>query len=205
MRYWLVMPAAGASQRFGGVRPKQHRGLAGRPVLEAALQWFIDDARCAGIAVALDQDALADAALGGCLGAKVQTVAGGEQRCDSVLQALVALRSGLAADGWVVVHDAARACLSQRDLDHLLQAGERETGGALLAAPVSDTLKQAGASLAIEGTLERALLWRALTPQMFRFGPLLAALQVARAARRAPADEAPVTRGRGGRPTTVAA
>ena len=63
MRYWLVMPAAGASQRFGGTRPKQHMALAGRTVLEVALQLFIDDARCAGIALALDPDALADVAL----------------------------------------------------------------------------------------------------------------------------------------------
>src|SRR5258708_8741026 len=176
MRYWLVMPAAGASQRFGGTRPKQHMELAGRTVLEVALQLFIDDARCAGIAVALDEGALADAALRRRLGTKVQTVAGGEQRCDSVLQALVALRSELAADDWVLVHDAARACLSQRDLDHLLQAGERETGGALLAAPVSDTLQQAGASLAIEGTLERALLWRAPSPPSFPLRAVLAVL-----------------------------
>jgi len=205
MRYWLVMPAAGASQRFGGTRPKQHMELAGRTVLEAALQLFIEDARCAGIAVALDQDALADAALRRRLGAKVRTVAGGEQRCDSVLQALAALGAELAADDWVLVHDAARACLSQRDLDRLLQAGERETTGALLAAPVSDTLKQAGASLTVEGTLERALLWRALTPQMFRFGPLLGALQGARAAGRTPTDEAQAMEWQGMHPRLVAA
>src|SRR5882672_967266 len=124
------MPAAGASQRFGGARPKQHLALAGRTVLEVALQLFIDDARCAGIALALDPDALADAALSRRLGAKVQAVAGGEQRCDSVWLALATLRSVLAADDWVLVHDAARACLSRRDLDRLLQVGEQESGGA---------------------------------------------------------------------------
>lgn len=205
MRYWLVMPAAGASQRFGGTRPKQHMEFAGRTVLEAALQLFIDDARCAGIAVVLDQDALADAALRRRLGAKVQSVAGGEQRCDSVLQGLAALQAKPAADDWVLVHDAARACLSQRDLDRLLQTGEREGGGALLAAPVSDTIKQAGASLAIERTVDRALLWRALTPQMFRFGPLLGALQAARAAGRTPTDEAQAMEWQGVRPRLVVA
>jgi 2-C-methyl-D-erythritol 4-phosphate cytidylyltransferase len=205
MRYWLVMPAAGASQRFGGARPKQHLALAGRTVLEVALQLFIDDARCAGIALALDQGALADAGLGRRLGAKVQAMAGGEQRCDSVWLALASLRSVLAADDWVLVHDAARACLSRRDLDRLLQVGERESGGALLAAPVSDTIKQAGASLSIERTVERAPLWRALTPQMFRFGPLLAALQGARSAGRTPTDEAQAMEWQGVQPRLVAA
>jgi 2-C-methyl-D-erythritol 4-phosphate cytidylyltransferase len=205
MRYWLVMPAAGASERFGAIRPKQHLALAGRTVLEAALQLFIDDARCAGIALALDEDGLADAALRRRLGAKVHTVAGGEQRCDSVLLALASLHSQLAAEDWVLVHDAARACLSRRDLDRLLQTGEREAGGALLAVPVSDTIKQAGASLAVEATVDRTYLWRALTPQMFRFGPLLAALQGARAAGRAPTDEAQAMEWQGARPRLVAA
>jgi 2-C-methyl-D-erythritol 4-phosphate cytidylyltransferase len=205
MRYWLVMPAAGASQRFGGSRPKQHMAFAGRTVLEAAVQVFIDDARCAGIALALDREALADAALRHRLGAKVQAVAGGEQRCDSVLLALTSLHSRLAADDWVLVHDAARACLSKRDLDRLLQAGERESGGALLAAPVNDTLKQAGASLAIERTVDRAPLWQALTPQMFRFAPLLAALQGARAAGRTPTDEAQAMEWQGATPKLIAA
>ncbi len=190
MRYWLVMPAAGASQRFGGTRPKQHLALAGCTVLEVALQLFIEDARCAGIALALDGQALADAALRSRLGAKVQAVAGGERRCDSVLLALTALESQLGAQDWVLVHDAARACLSWRDLDRLLQAGEGEAGGALLAAPESDTLKQAGASQVVERTIDRAPLWRALTPQMFRFGPLLAAMRGAKAAGRTPTDEA---------------
>jgi 2-C-methyl-D-erythritol 4-phosphate cytidylyltransferase len=205
MRYWLVMPAAGASQRFGGARPKQHLALAGRTVLEVALQLFIEDARCAGIALALDGQALADAALRRRLGAKVRAVAGGGRRCDSVLLALGALESELAAEEWVLVHDAARACLSRRDLDRLLQAGEGEAGGALLAAPVSDTLKQAGASLAIERTIDRAPLWRALTPQMFRFGPLLAALQGAGAEGRTPTDEAQAMEWQGANPKLVAA
>jgi 2-C-methyl-D-erythritol 4-phosphate cytidylyltransferase len=205
MRYWLVMPAAGASQRFGGTRPKQHAALAGRTVLEVALQLFLDDARCAGIGLALGREALEDDALRRRLGVKVQVVAGGAQRCDSVLLALAALHSQLAAEDWVLVHDAARACLSRRDLDRLLQLGEGEAGGALLAIPVSDTLKQAGASLAIERTIDRSPLWRALTPQMFRFGPLLAALQTARAAGQSPTDEAQAMEWQGANPKLVVA
>jgi 2-C-methyl-D-erythritol 4-phosphate cytidylyltransferase len=205
MHYWLVMPAAGASQRFGGTRPKQHMALGARTVLEEALQLFVDDARCAGIALALDSEALADAALRRRLGAKVQTVAGGAQRCESVRLALSSLDSRAAADEWVLVHDAARACLSRRDLDRLLHSGAGESVGALLAVPVSDTIKQVDASLLTERTLDRSALWQALTPQMFRFAPLLAALEGARAAGRTPTDEAQAMEWQGARAKLVAA
>jgi 2-C-methyl-D-erythritol 4-phosphate cytidylyltransferase len=205
MRYWLVMPAAGASQRFGGARPKQHMALAGRTVLEVALQLFVDDGRCAGIALALDPDAYADAALRGRLDAKVQTVAGGALRCESVRLALHALEARAAADDWVLVHDAARACLSRRDLDRLLELGAGEAAGALLAVPVSDTLKQSDAAQLAERTVERSGLWQALTPQMFRCGPLRSALQHARAAGRTPTDEAQAMEWQGARAKLVAA
>jgi len=205
MHYWLVMPAAGASQRFGGARPKQHLALGARTVLEEALQLFLDDVGCAGIALALDPETLADAELRRRLGAKVRAVAGGAQRCDSVRLALSSLASQAAADDWVLVHDAARPCLSRRDLERLLQSGAGEPVGALLAVPVSDTLKQADASLVAERTLERSALWQALTPQMFRFGPLLAALEGARAAGRTPTDEAQAMEWQGARAKLVAA
>jgi 2-C-methyl-D-erythritol 4-phosphate cytidylyltransferase len=205
MRYWLVMPAAGASQRFGGTRPKQHMALAGRTVLEVALQLFVDDARCTGIVLALDGDAYTDAALRRRLDAKVQTVAGGAQRCESVRLALSALDAQAAADDWVLVHDAARACLSLRDLDRLLEIGAEEAAGALLAVPVSDTLKRADAAQLTERTIERAGLWQALTPQMFRCAPLRAALQDARAAGKTPTDEAQAMEWQGARAKLVAA
>jgi len=205
MHYWLVMPAAGASQRFGGTRPKQHLALGDRTVLEEALQLFAADERCAGAALALDGQSLADAGLRRRLGAKVQAVPGGAQRCDSVRLALSSLVSRAAEDDWVLVHDAARPCLSRRDLDRLLQSGAGEPVGALLAVPVSDTLKQADASLIAEHTLERSALWQALTPQMFRFGPLRAALESARAAGRMPTDEAQAMEWQGARAKLVAA
>jgi 2-C-methyl-D-erythritol 4-phosphate cytidylyltransferase len=203
--YWLVMPAAGASRRFGGGAAKQHVALDGRTVLEVALQLFSDDVRCRGIAVALSPAALADAALHGRFHAKVSPVLGGARRCDSVLAGLDALGGRAAAEDWVLVHDAARPCLSARDLDRLLQAGAPHPLGALLAAPVADTLKRADVSQGSECTVDRAPLWRALTPQMFRYGPLCAALRSAVAAGREPSDEAQAIEWQGGRPLLVPA
>jgi len=204
-RYWLVMPAAGASRRFGGNAAKQYAALAGRTVLERALELFAEDADCVGIALALPPAALADAALRDRLAAKVQRVAGGERRCDSVLAALAALAARAAADDWVLVHDAARPCLSAGDLGRLLRSGSAHLHGALLATPVADTLKRADAALGSEATLDRTGLWRALTPQMFRYGPLCAAMRAALASDREPTDEAQAMEWQGGRPLLVVA
>jgi 2-C-methyl-D-erythritol 4-phosphate cytidylyltransferase len=198
VRYWVVIPAAGAGRRFGGARPKQHWPLAGSTVLELALRPFNADARCVAVALALDSVALADAALRSRLGARVAAIEGGAERPDSVLRGLDALaglqgepgRGPPAESDWVLVHDAARPCLSAQDLERLLVAGAAHQQGALLAAPVADTLKSAGPDGCCSGTVERAALWRALTPQMFRFGPLRAALRAARSAGRTPTDEA---------------
>ena len=205
MRYWLVMPAAGASLRFGGASRKQYLPLAGHTVIETALRLFVDDTRCQAIALAMSADARADVALLGRLPAKVAPIAGGAQRCDSVLLGLEALAARAAANDWVLVHDAVRPCLSARDLECLLAAGAAHEEGALLAAPVTDTLKQSNAAGASERTVERSALWRALTPQMFRFEPLRAALRAASAAGRAPTDEAQAIEWQGGHPLLVAA
>ncbi len=198
------MPAAGASRRFGSGNPKLHRPLAGRTVLEVALQTFSGDGNCRGIALALEPAALADPELRARLGRQVIPVAGGARRCDSVLAALSAL-VGAGEQDWVLVHDAARPCLSRADLDRLLEAGAPHPVGALLGEPVADTLKRADASSACESTVDRRGLWRAQTPQMFRYGPLRHALQAALAAGHEPTDEAQAMEWQGARALLVAA
>jgi 2-C-methyl-D-erythritol 4-phosphate cytidylyltransferase len=213
VRYWVVIPAAGAGRRFGGDLPKQHWPLAGSSVLELALRPFTADPRCVAVALVLDPTGLSDAALCSRLEARVMPVAGGAERPDSVLRGLDALaqRAGARAPeppreaDWVLVHDAARPCLSAQDLEHLLAAGAAHPHGAMLAAPVTDTLKSSGADGCCAGTVERAALWRALTPQMFHFGALRAALRAACAAGRTPTDEAQAMEWQGVRPLLVPA
>jgi len=198
VRYWVVIPAAGAGRRFGGALSKQHWPLAGSTVLEQALRPFTSDPRCVAVALVLDAMGLTDAALCSRLPGRVMAVAGGAERPDSVLSGLNALAQQSGApereaprdSDWVLVHDAARPCLSAQDLERLLVTGAAHPQGALLAAPVADTLKSAGADGCCAGTVEREALWRALTPQMFRYGALRAALGAARAAGRTPTDEA---------------
>ena len=212
MRYWLVMPAAGAGRRFGERVPKQYAALRGRTVIEWALAPFLADGRCAGAAVAL--------ASGDSWWPKVAeripavTVCqGGAERSESVRNALLALNRRAGKDDWVLVHDAARPCLPGGDLDRLIaQAGAHPVGG-VLALPVADTLKRAGATEskgvvasgapAIEATVDRVGLWRASTPQMFRFGLLLSALDAALAGKRFPTDESQALEWQGHQPLLV--
>ena len=197
------MPAAGQGQRFGGATPKQFERLGELTVMETALGVFLGDERCVGIAVATAP--AAQLPLGAAIRSRIRIVAGGAHRCQSVLAGLEALAAKAGADDWVLVHDAARPCLSRSDLDQLLAAGSAEPDGALLAEPVGDTVKRAGAGERCVGTVPRDELWRAQTPQMFRFGRLRESLQSALAAGRMPTDESEAIEWAGGRPRLVAA
>jgi 2-C-methyl-D-erythritol 4-phosphate cytidylyltransferase len=198
MRYWLVMPAAGAGRRFGAAARKQYAPLEGRTVIEWALAPFLADPRCARAVVALAADdahweRLADSPA---RAARVSTVEGGGQRSLSVRNALSALEARAEPSDWVLVHDAVRPCLEAQDLERLLARLEKHRLGGLLAVRTADTLKLeqdaegTRADPQVAQTLDRAGLWRALTPQMFRYTRLCAALDAAHAAGRFPSDEA---------------
>ena len=199
--YWLVMPAAGIGRRFGADRPKQYAPLCGRTVIEWALMPFLTDPRCAGAVVALAED---DPYWTTIAPPTVLATAGGEERSHSVRNGLAALADRAAGDDWVLVHDAARPCLSRQDLDGLLaELGAHPVGG-LLAAPAADTLKRADGARNVQQTVDRTGLWRALTPQMFRYGRLCEALDRAHADGRVPTDEAQALEWLGDVPRLVA-
>jgi len=210
MRYWLVMPAAGSGSRFGAHAPKQYAPLAGRTVIEWALAPFLADARCAHLVVVLAEH---DASWGQLaarhdIGSRVSSVTGAARRSQSVRRGLAALAQRAAPDDWVLVHDAARPCLDAADLERLLGALATHPVGGLLATPATDTLKRAAATAAphaaVAETVERGSVWRALTPQMFRYGALCAALDGAHAAGRFPSDEAQALEWLGQQPLLIA-
>jgi 2-C-methyl-D-erythritol 4-phosphate cytidylyltransferase len=201
LRYRLVMPAAGSSQRFGQELPKQYMPVAGRTVIEWSLAPFLADPRCLEIVVAIAATDARFARLPVAGQAKVRAVAGGAQRADSVLAGLESLQAP--ADEWVLVHDAARPCVSREEINALLDSAADDAVGGLLAVPLADTLKRE-ADGRVHETPSRELLWRALTPQMFRLGALRAALAHARAGKRVPTDEAQALEWQGERPRLVA-
>ena len=194
MRYWIVMPAAGAGRRFGS--SKQYALLGDRTVLETALQVFLDDTQCLGGSLLLATDDPQRERLAAGLPPHVAVVDGGPERAHSVCNGLRALAARAADEDWVLVHDAVRPVLSAADLQRVLEYGAADAVGALLAAPVADTVKRAQEGAGPIGvrrcaaTLPREALWLAQTPQMFRYAPLRAALERAIAEGRTPTDEA---------------
>lgn len=187
---WALVPAAGGGRRFGGEVPKQYLRVAGKPLLRHALDALMLHPGIDGVIVALAQDDLHWPGWDVLHDKPVLTCVGGVERSDSVLAALHALPGTVAVDALVLVHDAARPNLRREDIDRLLFAARACPDGAILAAPVRDTLKRADAAGGIAATEPREHLWRALTPQAFRRDLLLRALQAAQADGFAVTDEA---------------
>lgn len=178
---WALMPAAGSGRRFGAGVPKQYLPAAGKPLIGHALEALLSHPGIAGVVVAL---AAGDALWPGWTrlhGKPVLTCVGGGERADSVLAALHALPDFVADDELLLVHDAARPNLRAGDIDKLIDAAQACDDGAILAAPVRDTLKRAGDDARIAATESRDGLWRALTPQAFRRDMLRRALASAQA------------------------
>ena len=187
-RIWAVVPAGGRGARMGAEMPKQYLQLAGATILEHTLRRLLDEPRVHGVVVALAPGDARGEAICAPLGPRVQIAPGGAERCHSVLNGLGALPA-VDAD-WALVHDAARPCLRPADLARLLDTLADDPVGGILGVPVRDTLKRCAADGSIAATVDRASLWHALTPQMFRVGLLRAALRDALAAGRLVTDEA---------------
>jgi len=203
-RFWAVIPAAGNSRRMGAsTLPKQYLSLAGRSVLEWSLAPLLQRPECAGVVVALASGDRHWHTLAAAQDRRIHTVMGGSERADSVRQGLRALESELGDEDWVLVHDAARPCLQADELTSLLSVMQDEAVGGLLAVALVDTLKRADESGRVAQTVNRAGLWRALTPQMFRYGILNNALAEAQRRGVTVTDEAQAVELLGLRPKLV--
>ena len=173
-RHFALVPAAGSGARFGSDIPKQYLQLADRPLIYHALAALCHYPRIEQVWVVLSPgDEWWSAYDWSDLAGKLRPVfCGGVTRAESVANGLAAVSGELKTDDWVLVHDAARPCLSQTMLDVLLaELGDDPVGG-LLAVPVADTLKRADAAQRVMATEPRDGLWQAQTPQMFRYGLL---------------------------------
>lgn len=173
-----VIPAAGIGSRMQSAVPKQYLLLHGKTLLEHTVAVLLQNPRISQVVLALHPQDRWFASLPLASEPRIRVVTGGENRADSVLAALRSLT--LPAQQWVLVHDAARPCLTQTDLNRLLELTlQADTIGGLLASPVRDTMKRSDAGGMIEHTVERRQLWHALTPQLFPLGLLRDCLQQA--------------------------
>ncbi len=178
--FHALVPAAGFGARMGHELPKQYLTLAGQPMIFHALNTLCACPELATVFVVLaPDDTLFHSFDWSRFGDKLQPLfCGGETRADTVRNGLLA--SEIEADDWVLVHDAARPCLTQAHLAKLIAELRDDAVGGILAVPVADTLKRADSAARIVRTEERAGLWQAQTPQMFRAGVLAEALQQCR-------------------------
>nr|Q47EL2.1 RecName: Full=2-C-methyl-D-erythritol 4-phosphate cytidylyltransferase; AltName: Full=4-diphosphocytidyl-2C-methyl-D-erythritol synthase; AltName: Full=MEP cytidylyltransferase; Short=MCT [Dechloromonas aromatica RCB] len=181
-RHYAIVPAAGSGSRFGAEKPKQYLDLLGRPLIFHTLAALTASPDIERVWVVLAPDdpwwPRYDWSE---LGSKLETVrCGGATRAESVSNGLRAAAMVAADDDWVLVHDAARPCLSAAMLDALFAELASDPVGGILAVPVADTLKRADAEQRVGATEPRDGLWQAQTPQMFRYGLLGEALEKCR-------------------------
>jgi len=181
-RHFALVPAAGSGSRVGGGLPKQYLPLLGKPLIHHTLAALCAVPAIEQVFVVLQADdaewARRDwSALGARL---VPLFCGGPTRADSVLGGLRAIENEVAATDWILVHDAARPCVANWQIEKLMREAVHDDAGGLLAVPMTDTLKRADEYHRVVDTVAREGLWRAQTPQMFRYAVLRRALESAR-------------------------
>jgi 2-C-methyl-D-erythritol 4-phosphate cytidylyltransferase len=185
-----LIPAAGHSVRFGGTMLKQYAHLMGMPVMAHSISAVQSHREIQSVTVALaPDDGIFDELIKPDFPG-VLTVTGGESRAQTVLNGIDFITGQYPDCEWLLVHDAARPCLSNSDLARLLDRGLHSESGAILAIPVNDTLKLADDKGFIKRTIDRSLFWAAQTPQLFRIKPLRTNLQAALSSGTPPTDEA---------------
>lgn len=187
---WAVVPAAGIGSRMLADRPKQYLELDGKMVIEHTLQRLASHPRIKGIVIAVAENDSWWTECSQDYDCPLYVVSGGDERADSVLNALIALSLKTDDDPWVLVHDAARPCLRHDDIDTMLSSLSSHTVGGILGIPVNDTVKRANADNIITETVSRQGLWRASTPQMFHLNTLTTVLKSAKQQQLVVTDEA---------------
>lgn len=184
----VIVPAAGAGKRMLAQHPKQYLTIGQHTILEHTVLRLLSHPNIAKVIIAIgpDDEYFATSSLARL--ANVSTVTGGKERVDSVLAGLQVI--DIVESPWVLVHDAARPCVSHHDISALItQCLAAQTGG-LLATPIRDTIKRADVNHLVKETVDREQLWHALTPQMYPTPILLLAIEKALADNVTVTDEA---------------
>ena len=203
-RQFLIVPAAGIGSRMAADRPKQYLRIDGRFLIDITLQRLLSHPLLEAAIVALHPQDGWWGQTESAEDARIRTCVGGQARSDSVRNALVLITGQARSEDWVLVHDVARPCVRRSDLDNLFRGLQSDAVGGLLGAPISDTVKREDADGRVAATLDRNGLWRAFTPQMFRYGLLRRALDQAEADGVPVTDEASAVERLGARPRLIA-
>lgn len=175
-KYWVIVPAAGVGSRMNADRPKQYLPLINKTVIEHTLGKLLEYPLFDCLLVGISSEDQYWEQLSISHNDKITRYDGGKERVDTVLNGLKSIAGKASADDWVLVHDVARPCISVDDIDRLISELEASQVGGILGVPVADTLKKVVDGCIVD-TVDRSSLWRAYTPQMFRYETLLRALE----------------------------
>jgi 2-C-methyl-D-erythritol 4-phosphate cytidylyltransferase len=173
-----IVPSGGSGSRFGAAVPKQYSMIAGRKVIEHTLAALLTCPEIEHVVVNVQHDDahIEDTATATEFASVTFLRSAGATRAETVQNALAAISKRVKRDAWVLVHDAARPCVLASDVARLFALAGAHSVGGLLASPVTDTLKRATRENEVAETVPRADMWRAQTPQMFRYETLVHAL-----------------------------
>lgn len=205
-RQWIFIANAGAGVRMGAPVPKQYLEVNGRPLLCHTLDvWLAYAGGCdaAGIVIGVaDGDNWWKEIKKN--HPSIIESSGGATRMETVWNGLQTIAARADDGDWVMVHDAARPCISRGDIARLVEAVGEGGEGAALGCPIADSVKRGGEGGRIVASVARKNLWRVFTPQMFRYAQLRDALARARAGGEVFEDEAGAVQAAGGKPLLVA-
>ncbi len=176
---YAIIVAAGSGQRFASDTPKQFLEIAGKLAIQHSIDAFDGMDEIEGIVLVMPKNQ--------CLWQDIELNAnkplmyttGGSNRAQSVLHGLLILEPSVADDSWILIHDAARVCITQSDIRNLMNACKLNNQGGLLVKPINDTIKYSENGTHAKKTINRSKLRAALTPQMFPFKQLLEVLEKA--------------------------
>ncbi|MDB4140018.1 2-C-methyl-D-erythritol 4-phosphate cytidylyltransferase [Candidatus Thioglobus sp.] len=176
--YYLVMPASGMGKRMKSETPKQYLKLSnGLTIIDQCLKTLLKVDVISGFVIALsEKDTLFKSSIYFNHSKMLASAEGGKERFNSVLNALNSLEKIAKPNDWILVHDSVRPCVKKIDIEMLINEVSNHQTGGILATGVVDTIKQ----VAINGkvsTIDRSKLFKAQTPQMFRYGVLKDALE----------------------------
>tara|TARA_R110002050_G_scaffold164919_5_gene295113 strand:- start:525 stop:1301 length:777 start_codon:yes stop_codon:yes gene_type:complete len=177
-QFTVVVPAAGVGKRMLASCPKQYLTINNETILSHTVNRLLSHKSISKVVLVLsdDDDYFEQTALVN--NPNIIRVSGGKERVDSVLNGLQQVN----ALEWVLVHDAARPCVTHDDISKLIDHCLNNNNGGILAAPVVDTMKLANntsqhQAIQVNKTIERSLLWHAYTPQMFKANTLIKAIE----------------------------
>ncbi len=205
IKIWAIVPAAGIGSRMQSEKPKQYLPLLDQTLIEVTLKKILQLEALEGIVLPLHADDTFWSATSLYKHPKIHCIDGGTERCDSVLAGLKYCQlQANNLDAWVLVHDAARPCVTLEKIERLITAAstERDCDGAILAVPCADTVKRVNGH-SITHTEDRSQLWLAHTPQLFPLSTLLSALEKALTTGKPITDEASAIEASGGKVKVV--